>query len=119
MTVNLSDFFSGDLLPLEIVFKDDNGQYVDATDFSFWITFKTDKDLDDSDATLQLRFYNNGTTVDSTQGKVILNLIPAMTRQLTPGRYYWDIQIVNESDDTVRTIGSGSLRVKRDITRNS
>ena len=106
--------FRGDTKNYSITIFAEN-ERLTLTDWTIRFTVKENKSDTDANAVIQIL----GTTVDADNGigKIVLN--KAHTDTLTPGDYYYDIQIDNLTTGQVSTIRNGIFTVKEDITRTS
>jgi len=99
--------YQGDTFRKELVFTDENDNPVDVSSFS--ITFKMKKDKKDADYTL----VKTATHKDAVNGIAELLITADETEQLSPGRYFFDIEL---SDGTeVKTILEGRFYVFEDV----
>lgn len=89
----------------------------DLTGAKLYFTVKTNKTDPDSSALLQKDSAGNGITItQATKGKARLLLTSSDTDVLTPGTYFYDVQI-RTSGNEVYTLFAGEIEVLHDITR--
>ena len=106
--VNLRSFYRGDNVgwTMEFTF---NGSPMNLTDCTVWFTLK--KNEDDTEIVLQ-KSVNSHT--DPTEGITILELNSTETN-IEPRDYYYGFQLV-DSAGKVKTLATGKVKVKKDIT---
>jgi len=111
----LSDFYRGDTLRYRLELKDVDGNPIDLTGSTFWLTMKSNPIMDDSSAEIQVSV---STHVDATNGITEIIVPNTITDTLTPKTtLYYDIQWVAPSGD-VTTIIADRVKVLADITRS-
>jgi hypothetical protein len=110
---DLAPFVRGDTWTNTLRFVDAAGDPLPLTGRVFWLTLKLDTDTPDASAEAQVSV--TCTDEDPVVGEVALTLTAAMTEQLVPTRYLYDIQMVNGS--TVQTLAYGRVAVIGDVTR--
>lgn len=115
--LGLGPFYRGDTCEWKIEFADEDDVPLNITGWRIYLTFKEDRDSADFDATLQL-MYTMQAGADATAGRAYLHVASKFTALLDSSRYWWDIQIV-KPDGVIQTIGSGTVSVKKDLTRES
>lgn len=117
----LENFYRGDTVRIPLTFStsvtDDDGVTtetpIDITDYVIWTTLKSDIELSDEDAGLQVATVVH---TDPANGQTELVLEAALTTLLEPGKYSYDIQTVTPDGD-VSTIECGIVKVYADVTR--
>jgi hypothetical protein len=114
-SLNLRSFARGDDWTVQYTFKDTEGNPIDITGNTYWVTLKTAKDDADQGAA-QVNITASGP--DAINGIVIVAFDSSITTNLTPGTYYYDLQEVDLSGN-VYTILLGKVRVVSDITRST
>ena len=55
------------------------------------------------------------TVTTFTLGQAMINILPADTASLAPGRYVWDVEVTFANGD-VKTVVDGVFKVKGDVT---
>ena len=99
-----------------IVYKE-NGTVADITGATILFTVKSveyDSDATDSTALITKSVTSHD---DPTNGESTITILPADTRDLTPGNYYYSIKIDKASDDqTVYELSEGRLVIDGDPT---
>jgi len=114
---NIKDFYRGD----SKVWRFEFGNGVDVTGWKIYLTLKTNKDDDDSDAVLQ---------VSNTAGDNVLDDISNGTIHLTASsvdtagakiepdtKYFYGFQrVIPGSPVNVRTLHTGTVKILQDIT---
>lgn len=111
---DLSPLVRGDDWALKLVITSNNVP-VDITGYTFWMTLKSDSDMNDP-GDLQVTTAAL-TPEDAAAGIVYIVAAKTITDSLTPANYYYDIQQV-DSLGNVQTLMIGRVRVIKDITRN-
>jgi len=53
----------------------------------------------------------------ASEGKLKMSLPNATTASISPGKYYWDIELVNSSTSSVTRLLQGVARVTAEVTR--
>lgn len=56
-------------------------------------------------------------TVAPLVGQIIMELSPAQTEVITPGRYYYDVELYTSGDTIVSRILQGEVTVSAEVTR--
>lgn len=99
------------------------------SDFAVEFTLSEDgsaKDLTGYSARAQMRETKTATTVAATftctiatptNGKIKMELTNAVTKEITAGRYYYDLEIHTASDAIVTRIMQGMAVVTQEVTR--
>jgi len=112
MSASINDFFRGDSRAIHLT--------INSTDYiggAAWLTLKAVKDDPDAIAALQKKA-SIVAGVDPDTAEATISLSPADTN-ITPKRYYYDIQLVNAAGSVVTTALSGIVTVLADITRST
>jgi len=117
MATNDIEIFRGDDYSKPVNFSDGDGDAIDITNYLVFMTVKRKSTDLDADAILST---TNGIGKDTehyqpTLGKTILNLSNTITALAPVGSFYYDIQFKN-SNGKVKTLISGNLKIKSDIT---
>ena len=107
---NFKDHIKGDTFKEQLFTFSKNGSPIDLTGAGIKIQFKPNKS--DVSAALTMEVGSGITIVDATEGQFKIN---EQIIDLTPDIYYYDIQL-NNSDSTVFTYVSGTIRITQDIT---
>lgn len=89
---------------------------VDVTGYTYYWTLKSDVDASDSAAALQVTAAPSGSA--AAAGEVILTASAAVTTNITPQTYSYDVQQVNDTG-AVQTLLIGKIKVVKDITRTT
>ena len=110
---NLPDLHRGDTDKYLLTFQDKPGNPVDITGTTIWFTIKVNCTFDDINASLQKKIT---THTDALNGKSEIDLTHDDTNNLSPGIYYYDIQLVD--GDEVTTVLYGNIRILPDVTRD-
>jgi len=101
------------------------------SDFSLGVTLKDDNnaalDLTSYSARAQLRPKRNSTTLTAsftcslnsppTDGYVSMEMSNAVTKLITAGTYYYDLEIYTANDGYVQRVLEGKARVTQEVTR--
>ena len=112
---SLPNFNRGDTVPYAVTFTE-NGAAKDISNMIMFITLKVNKTDTDANAALQKKhtFPADANSVAGT-GSVILT---STETNITPRRYYYDIQLVDPSGSpvVVTTLAQGTVDVLQDIS---
>lgn len=108
----LNDIYRGDDKAYTIHFKDQDSVDVDITGWTIRFTLKKNIDNSDEDAKIKKDIT---THTDPTHGKTLLILSNTDTN-LTPGKYYYDIQ-VEDAAGHITTLIRKTLVIRKEITR--
>ena len=111
--VDLNPLVRGDTWTNKFAFTDANGAVIDISNFVYWMTLKSNPEKDDAEAEAQTSVTATGT--DAQNGIVYVTFSAAETATLQPGKYYYDLQQVNNGE--VTTLLLGKVKVLRDITK--
>lgn len=111
---DLSPLVRGDDWVIKLTITSD-GQVVDISGHTFWLTLKEAQDDADPGA-LQTSIVASG--VDATNGIVFVKAPRADTSTVEPKNYYYDIQHLDNTTDTMQTLLIGRANVVKDITRS-
>lgn len=106
----------GDTWILTFKIVNSSNTAIDITGNNYWLTLKSNIDLIDNNAEIQIGPVAAGSP-DSTQGLITITVPSSNTVNLAPGYYNYDLQEV-ESDNTVNTLILGKVKVKADVTRS-
>lgn len=110
---DLKDFARGDDWTVRCTIRDAEGQIVDITGYSYWMTLKSDVSSADP-GQAQVGPVVAGSP-DASSGIIYITMPKSQTASLAPGVYNYDIQQVDLSGD-VTTLLLGKLNVVADIT---
>ena len=113
---DLNDFARGDDWTVKFTLTDSNGQVLDITGYSYWMTLKSDPTAADP-GNAQVGPIVAGSP-DASQGIVYITIPKAQTELLTPGSYHYDLQQVDDQGK-VQTLLIGKVSVAADITRST
>ena len=112
---SLPDFHRGDTVPYNVTFTE-NGVAKDISNMILFITLKANKADTDAAAAMQKKhtFPADANSIAGT-GTVILT---SAETNVSPGKYYYDIQLVDPTPNpvVVTTLTSGTVDVLRDIS---
>lgn len=105
----------GDGHTIKFAFTDENGAVIDITGKTLFFTVKQAFDVDDTDAAAAIK---KSVTVhtNAAGGLSQVVLTKTDTKDLVPGFYFWDSQLLSSGGDPASTI-YGKLRVWNDVTR--
>ncbi len=112
----ISSFYRGDTKVFNFTFADSTGTPIDISGYKLWVTMKSSiTDLDDA-ASIQ-KVITFPADADSVAGIGSITLSSVET-SVTPGTYYYDFQLVDESliPPSVTTVTSGRVSILQDIT---
>lgn len=106
--------YRGDTASDIINVTDANGDAIDVTGYTFYLTVNTERNpTDDSNQLFQI----TGTIVGSPINTVFFTPSSVQADQ-TPGRYYYDIQM-EDSSGRIKTLQKGTYKFLQDITKVS
>ena len=110
---DLEPFARGDDWTIKFTLRQSGGQILDITGYSFWMTLKSDIDAaDPGDA--QIGPISAGSP-DATSGILYMTFPKAVTANLTPGTYHYDLQQIDDLGN-VQTLLIGKVKVAKDVT---
>jgi len=109
---DLCDLVRGDDWAIKLTITDDNNTPIDITNNVYWMTLKNQQ-ADVDPGVIQTNITATG--VDATNGIVVISFVDNETRLVEPGRYYYDVQEVDTSDN-VYTLLLGKVKVLQDVT---
>jgi len=109
------DWYRGDSYPLEFTIQDENEDAITLTGSSLLFTVNNTKNPTDiTDQEFSVVGVIDPDQV-ANEGKVTFTPSTSET-DLTPGTYYYDIQLTNSSSQ-IRTIAKEKFKVTQDITK--
>ena len=101
-----------------ITFKKADGSLYNIKNWVVFFTVKTNHDLPDAQASLQVIVGTFGDTTSGTSGSANIPILPSDTTNLTPGEYDFDIQVCTDGSANY-TVLKGKLDLEYDITRSA
>ncbi|MFQ3578659.1 MAG: hypothetical protein SNJ71_00785 [Bacteroidales bacterium] len=107
----LNDFYRGDTVTIRCLFKQ-NGVAKDITNSVVFFTVKKNVQDADNKAIISKKITNH---TKPLEGETYIILTASDTNNITPGQYFYDVQLVE--DNNVFTVISGTVSVLADITR--
>ena len=107
---NFKDHIKGDTFKQQVFTFSKNDAPINLTGASIKIQFKKNKS--DSSAALTLEIGTGITLTDAVNGEFAID---EQIIDLTPGQYYYDIQLT-QADSTVFTYVSGNINILQDVT---
>lgn len=112
-SLNLQSFARGDDWAVQYTMLDaDTGLPIDITGNVYWLTLKENK-TDADPGVAQVSVQASGQ--DASNGIITVAVEAAVTSNLTPGTYYYDLQEVDQIGN-VYTLLIGRVKVVTDIT---
>lgn len=105
------NIFRGDDVTIKVTVKDSDGNAIDITGYTFWLTAKKQEDDTDANAVMQKEVTSH---TDEENGKTAIELSNSDT-DVDVESYYYDIQMKDDSDK-ITTLVKGTMNVKQDIT---
>lgn len=111
----VNDFIQGDTPTWTITVYTDTTLTTtdDTTDWKAWCTFKSDKDLTDANAELQVSGVM--TSANGALGLVSLSPTISESNSLAAGVYYYDFQVLHDTTK-ISTVEEGKVKVKQAVT---
>jgi hypothetical protein len=108
-------FNRGDDFDLNVTFKDSAGAAIDITGCTVFFTMKSDPEDADADAVVEKTVTIH---TDPAHGITLVSLDHSDT-DLLKGRYYYDLQLVDDVTHVVHSTRAGVCEVYEDITRRT
>ena len=105
------EFDQGDDEVINITRKDSDGNTIDITGYTFWLTIKASKSDSDADAVVQKTVTSH---TDAVNGETKFSLADTDTDSLS-GHYFYDIQ-EKTAGGGINTLMAGSMRFETDVT---
>jgi len=105
----------GDTTNIVLTVQNTSGTGIDITGYTFFFTAKTNNTDADANAVLTKDVTTHTTPAS---GITAINLTAGSTGSVSPGRYYYDIQMKDTSAN-ITTLISGFLTVNQDITQRT
>lgn len=117
--LNLGPYVVGDTLQFGWTFRTKDGDPIDLSGTTAWMTIKESPEDPDSAALLQLSLLLD--QPEAEQGEFQLVAQASQTHLIPPGRHYFDLQIVwpASPEDMVQTYALGRIKFELDITRRT
>ena len=115
MAINYTEY-RGDDVTFNLNFTDDNDDAIDITNYTVFFTLKNSRVDSDANAVFKQTLTEADHTAPAS-GETQITLTNSDTDSLL-GSYYYDMQYKNNVG-TVKTIQSGRLTFKRDVTRRT
>ena len=104
------NIYKGDTSVITITVTNEDETAYDLTDYTMTLTVKEEKTDADADAKIQVE----ATISTPASGVGVISLTPTHTG-ITPGKYYYDIQI-NNGTSVVKTIELDTFTILQDVT---
>lgn len=104
----------GDTRNITVIITDSDDNREDISTDTFFFTVKSKLEDTDANAVISIDI-GTGDHTDPTNGETQLQIAPADTINLSPGRYWWDMQRKTASGD-LNTYGPGVVEIKSDVT---
>jgi len=101
-----------------VIFKKADGTLYNIKNWVVFFTLKTNRDLPDSQASLQKVVTVFSDSTSGTTGSANIPIIPSDTTNLEPGEYDFDISVCTNSSANY-TVLKGKLDLEYDITRSA
>ena len=102
----------GDTKIIPLVFRDSNGDFLDITGSTVYLTVKTNIDDTDANAVFQKIVTSH---TDPTNGATTIEVEPSDTSSEEPSEPFYDIQIT-QSTGKISTVMTGNYVLTRQIT---
>lgn len=107
-------FYRGDTFIQDLTFRQaDKVTPLSLEGCALWVTLKLNYEESDEAAGLQANITDH---LDAENGETRIILDAEDTAKLTPGKYMYDVQLVN-AEGVVSTLEVGKVKVLADITR--
>jgi hypothetical protein len=101
-----------------VIFKKADGTLYNIKNWVVFFTLKTNRDLPDSQASLQKVVTVFSDSTSGTTGSANIPIIPSDTTNLEPGEYDFDISVCTNSSANY-TVLKGKFDLEYDITRSA
>lgn len=111
---DLNPLVRGDDWTIKLVVTQNNS-VVNITGYTFYFTLKDNIDSADPG---NLQVTATSGSPDAAQGIVYINVSSALTTNLTPQTYNYDVQQIDTSNN-VQTLLIGKVKVVKDVTRST
>lgn len=103
----------GDDFTVGITIKDDDGNAIDITGWTFYLTVKKELSDSDADALIQEKVTSH---TDPTNGKTEFELSSDQT-DVNSDTYYYDIQGI-DNDEKITTFVNRRMKIVEDVTKS-
>ena len=110
----LTDFYRGDTVVIPLTFTQADGNPLDLTGYTIWLTMKSSTDDADDDAVVQVSVTEH---TDAVNGQTSITIPASTTANIEPGKYMYDIQMVS-GEGVVSTLELSKVKVMADVTRS-
>lgn len=101
-----------------VTFKRADGTLYNIKNWTVFFTLKTNRDLPDSEASLQKIVTTFSDTTSGTSGSANIPIIPSDTTNLEPGEYDFDIAVCTNVNENY-TVLKGKFDLEYDVTRTA
>jgi hypothetical protein len=105
----------GDDQVIDIVREDADGNAIDITGFTYWLTVKKQLADADADAVIGPLSVTPGNHTDPANGETQIVIPSDTTAGVAVGEYYYDIQ-EKDSSDRISTLVRDTLSVREGVT---
>ena len=118
---DIQAFYRGDTKTYTFYLKDgQTGEPISVDGAKLTVTFKSDINMDDQDAEIQVSVTGVEPDPVNPTGKISLTLQSSDTT-VQPGTYFYDFQFVTPAGDVSTVLptdkGTGKVKIKQDVTR--
>ncbi len=101
-----------------VIFKQADGTLYNIKNWVVFFTLKTNRDLPDSQASLQKIVTVFSDSVSGTTGSANIPILPSDTTNLEPGEYDFDVSVCTNTSANY-TVLKGKLDLEYDVTRSA
>ena len=101
-----------------VIFKKADGTLYNIKNWVVFFTVKTNRDLPDSQASLQKVVTVFSDSTSGTTGSANIPILPSDTTNLEPGEYDFDVSVCTNSSANY-TVLRGKLDLEYDVTRSA
>lgn len=117
MALKKLNLIRGDSHPLTLNFSS-SGNPVCIKNWTVFFTLKTHWALPDSQASLQKIVTSFADSTSGTSGVAVVNILPADTANLDPGKYDFDVAVCTETSKNY-TVLRGQAEIEYDVTQTA
>ena len=119
---DIKSFYRGDTRIYRFRLKDKEGNPLSVDGGKLTFTLKSEKDLPDSEAEMQVSAIGVEPDPNNPTGEIVLKTTSADT-EIPPNKYFYDFQFVSATNDVFTVLPQegdmGKVVVKPDITRTA
>ena len=118
MALKRLSLIRGDSQTYNLNFKRADGTPYCLKNWTVFFTLKSSYDLPDSQASLQKIVTTFSDTTSGTSGSAVISVLPDDTKNLTPGKYDYDIAVCTDAGENF-TVMRGVMDLEYDVTQTA